>query len=236
MVTLMLYNNGSDRAQAVQVALNAPAGIDAKWSTRVQELGTILSQGSSQPKFAVEVDKNAAPGSYTLDLAVNYSSSSGANSTYDFPFVLVVKPKAGFTAEGSQVPLYVGETQDTQITIKNTGTQEARKLKVKIQPMFPFSGDGTVRYIDSLAPGEEANLGYSISVDNTAEVGSSQTLGILVDYEDPQGNKLSDSADFSLSVTSRTFEEKFEALWYVWVLIGLIVVIIMVRRLRAKKE
>lgn len=216
----MLYNNGSDRAQAVQVALNTPAGIDAKWSTRVQEMGTILSQGSSQPRFAVEVEKNASPGNYMCDLAVNYSSSSGVNSTYDFPFMLVVKPKAEFSVEGSQAPLYVGETQDAQITVKNTGSQEARKLKIRIQPMFPFSSDGAVRYIDSLAPGEEQSLSYSISVDSTAEPGSSQTLGMLVDYEDPQGNKLSDSADFPLSVKSRTLEEKLQGLWYVWVLTG----------------
>jgi len=236
LITLMLYNNGSDRAQSVQATLNAPSGIDAKWSTKVQELGTILSQGSSQATFAVEVNRDAAPGNYTLNLAVSYASSSGLNKTYNFPFVLLVKPKAEFSAEGSQTLLYIGETQDTQVTVKNTGSQEARKLKVRIRPIFPFSSDGTVRYIDSLAPGEEKNLSYSISVDNTAEPGGSQVLGIVVDYEDPQGNKLSDSADFSLSVASRTFEEKLQGLWYVWVVIGLIALIIIVRRVRAKKE
>lgn len=236
LITLMLYNNGSDRAESVQVRLSAPAGIDAKWSTNVQELGTVLAQGGTQATFAVEVDKNAIPGNYTLNLAVDYVSSSGVNGTYNFPFMLVVKPKAEFTAEGSQMPLYVGETQDVEITVKNTGFQEAKKVEVRIQPMYPFSSDGTVRYIDSLAPGEEKRLTYSITVDNNGEPGSAQTLGILVNYEDPQGNKLSDSAEFSLSVTSRTFEEKVYALWYVWAIIGLIIVIFMVRRIRAKRE
>jgi hypothetical protein len=236
MITIMLYNNGSDRAQSVQATLNAPAGIDAKWSTKTQELGTILSQGSATATFAVEAEKNTAPGNYDLDLAVRYASSSGQNSTYDFPFVLVVKPKAEFTAEGSQMSLYIGETQNTQVTIKNTGSQEAKKLKVRIQPIYPFSSDGAVRYIDSLAPGDEKNLSYSISVDSNGEPGGSQTLGILVDYEDPQGNKLSDSTDFSLSVQSRMFEEKLQALWYLWVILGLIVLILIVRRIRTKKE
>jgi hypothetical protein len=236
VITLMLYNNGSDRAQSVQAILNAPRGVDAKWSTRTQELGTIPAQGSAKANFAVEVEKNATPGNYDFDLAVQYASSSGQNSTYDFPFVLVVNPKAEFSSEGSRIPLYIGETKDTQITIKNTGSQEAEKLKVRIQPIFPFSSDGAVRYIDSLAPGEEKNLSYSISVDNMAEPGGSQTLGILISYEDPQGNKLSDSADFSLSVQSRTFEEKLLALWYLWVALGLIVLIILVRRILARKE
>jgi hypothetical protein len=236
LITIMLHNNGSDRAQSVQAMLNAPAGIDAKWATRVQELGTIISQGSAQAAFAVEVDKDAAPGNYTLNLEVNYSSSNGQNNTYDFPFILLVKPKASFSVRGSQEPLYIGETQDVQLTIKNTGSQEAKKLKVRIRPVFPFSSDGAVRYIDSLAPGEERNLSYSISIDNTAEPGGSQTLGMLMDYEDPQGNKLSDSADFSLSVQSRTLGEKLQSLWYVWVFIIAILLIVIVRRLTAKKE
>ncbi|MDD5337333.1 MAG: NEW3 domain-containing protein [Candidatus ainarchaeum sp.] len=231
VVNIVLYNNGSDRAESVKATLSAPSGIDAKWATSVQQLGTILTQGSGQASFAVEVNKDAAPGNYTLALDVDYQSSDGLNKTQQFQFVLPVKEKADFSVQGSAVPLHIGETEDSVITVRNTGSQEARKIKVRIQPMFPFSSDGTVRYVDSLAPGKQVNLTYSITVDSMAEAGSAQTLGLLVDYEDPQGNAFSDSADFSLSVTNRTLTEKLTSLWYIWALVGLAVVLIIVRRI-----
>ena len=231
----MLYNNGTDRAESVQVNLVAPQGIEAKWATSTQELGTILSQSGQQATFAVEADKDTQPGNYRMELDVNYISSSGQQRVYEFPFALVVTPKAEFNATGSSVPLYAGQTQDSTIVLRNTGTQEARELKVRIQPVFPFSSDGTVRYVDSLAPGQEVNLTYSLSVDSSAEPGNAQTLTLLIDYEDPQGNQFTDSADFALSVKATTLTEQLEALWYIWAIIVLIILIILVRRLRAKK-
>ena len=44
-------------------------------------------------------------------------------------------------------------------------------MEVRIEPLFPFSTDGTVRYIESLRPGETQNLTYVITVDKDATAG-----------------------------------------------------------------
>ncbi|MBI5227483.1 hypothetical protein HY988_02740 [Candidatus Micrarchaeota archaeon] len=234
-ITITFQNNGSSMVKSARVAIEASPGIEVKWSGKNQEIGQINAHGSAAATFNIQPNKDLAPGTYKLSAKLNYIGEDNKNGTSEFTFDLPIKPKAEFSAHAARTEALLAEqNENVNITIKNIGYQEARKLKVQIKPIFPFSTDGTVRYVDSLAPGEEQNVTYTIHVDKEASAGT-QLLSVLVDFEDPQGKKMSDSADFSLLVRQKTIMDRVLDLWYVWVILGLVIVMNVVRRITKKK-
>ena len=228
-VTITFQNNGSSTVQSSRVELSAPEGIEVKWAGQQQELGSIPPRGSMSATFNIEALKDTAPGDYKLTAKLTYVGEDKLQGAETFTFNMPVKPKADFTTSAADNrSLIAGSDAEVLFALRNTGTQEARNLKVRIRPIFPFSTDGTVRYVDSLKPGEEQNLTYVIHIDKDGTAGS-QIAGVLVDFEDPQGNKFSDSNDFQLSVRSETLTERIAGFWYLGVLAIIIVAILLVR-------
>jgi hypothetical protein len=228
-ITITFQNSGTGRIESGRVALSAPSGIDVKWAGKEQDIGLIPSRGSASLVFTIEALKDTKPGNYALTADLSYNGENSVIGTQKFSFVLPVKEKAEFIASAKNgTKLNADDDTEVSLVLRNTGTQEARKLKVRIQPIFPFSTDGTVRYIDSLMPGEEKELIYMIHVDKDATAGG-QIAGVLIDYEDPQGKKFSNTEDFALSVVTKTLVQQAMDYWYLFAIILLIVVIALLR-------
>ena len=228
-VTVTFQNTGASMVQS-SLATATARGIEVKWAGEEQAVGSIVARGSASATFHISAPKNLAPGAYPLDVRLDYAGEDRQNGTALFHFEVPVKPKAEFVAAypvGST--LRAGAPQNADILLTNTGTQEARKLKVRIRPLFPFSTDGTVRYIDSLKPGQSVNLTYVITVDKDATSGS-QLVGLLMDFEDPQGKTFSDSADFAMPVRLASFQESVEPYMPYLYLVVLVVVLVVLRK------
>jgi len=205
-----------------------------KWAGEEQVLGQIQPRASASATFVLEVPKSIKPGNYRLSATLKYASEEGDAQTASFSFELPVKEKADFSASLEEgVVLASGEDKEVELLLTNVGYGEARNLKVRIKPLFPFSTDGTVRYVESLRAGETVKLAYLVHVDKDGTVGQ-QLASLLVDFEDADGKKFSDSADFSLSVEQKSLEEKLLEYWYVGAVAVVIAVIVGVRRMRKK--
>ncbi|VVC03766.1 NPCBM-associated, NEW3 domain of alpha-galactosidase [Candidatus Burarchaeum australiense] len=234
LLTVAFANNGTGRAEGVQATFNSgTSAMEVKWAGQTQELGELQARTSTSATLAIEIPKNARPGTYPLAAQLTYAGEDGAIGTASFNFGVVVKSKAEFEAKAAtDSPLPSGGNRLVQISLTNTGYEEAKNLKVQIMPRFPFSTDGTVRYLDSLAPGETKNITYTVFVDKDASEGA-QLLSLNVNFEDPAGNKFSDSADFALSVRIRSFMEQVLDYWYLLALVGVVVLVVILRRMMA---
>lgn len=229
--TVSLQNIGTGKADSVTAAMAAQDGIEVKWAGSQQELGQIEGKGSTLATFDIEAQKDAKSGPYGLTMALNYTSEDGTPHTQVFDFTLPLKEKADFIASAPNgTTLQAGSDTDVPITITNTGSQEADKVKVQIQPIYPFSTDGTVRYVESLKPGESKNLVYTIHTDSDATAGS-QISSVLINFQDPQGTSFSDSEDFSLNVKILTLTEQIMSYWYVFAAIVVFIALSILWRL-----
>ncbi len=228
-VTVTFQNSGSGRVESASARMYAPQGIEVKWAGSEQALGEIPARGSASAVFNLEALKGTAPGTYKLTLALDYADENNASGSQTFTFDMPVKAKAEFTPSApAGTVLNADEDKEITVAVKNTGSQEARKLKVRIQPIFPFSTDGTVRYIDSLMPGEEKGLTYLVHVDKEATAGE-QVAGMLFDFQDPQGREFTDSQDFTLDVKTKTLMEQLMDYWYLAVLAVAVIVLVVLR-------
>ena len=233
-VAVTFQNTGSSMVQSARATATS-RGILVKWAGQTSDLGSIAARGSATAYFNVEAPKNIAAGRYPLEVALEYTSENKSLGSSNFRFMVPVSPKADFAAESASQVLVAGEKKEVAIALSNIGSQDAMKLKVRIKPMFPFSTDGTVRYIDALPAGSTSTLTYLVTVDKDATAGD-QLLSFQVDFEDPQGKQMSDTADFALSVRALTLADQLAGVWYVWVALALVIVYMAAKRLGKKKE
>ena len=233
-VTVTFQNTGPSNVQSAYASATA-SGIEMKWAGSDQGIGQIAARGSASAVFSIDAPKNLAAGSYPLNVQLNYNGEDGSNGTANFTFMVVVKPQSQFVAADLSPALLPGDSKEVTIAITNTGSQVADKMEVYIEPYYPFSTDGTVRYIEALQPGETQNLTYVITVDKDATSGG-QLLTLLVNYQDPQGNDLSDTADFSMPVRLMTEQESIYSYWYLYVIVAVIALIVIAGRLRGRKK
>ncbi|VVB73217.1 Uncharacterised protein [uncultured archaeon] len=233
-ITVVFQNNGGGRAESARVAFTASDGVEVKWAGQTQELGQVAARGSIAATFAIETAKNLDPGTYRLNAVLDYASEDKTNGSASFSFDLPLAKKADFAVADGSREMMSGDDVPITLTLTNTGHDEAKSLKARIKPIFPFSTDGTVRYVESLKPGESVALAYTIHVDKDATVGR-QLLSMLIDYENLDGNKLSDSVEFSLPVNQKTLTDRLSELWYVWAL-AVVILIAGVFRRKAKKQ
>jgi hypothetical protein len=216
-VTVSFQNTGSSMVQSARASADSN-GIQVKWAGQTQDVGQIPARGSASATFGIEAPKDITAGSYPLLVTLDYTGEDLQNGSAQFAFSVPVKPKADFEANSDGFSLLPGEKKEVTIQVTNTGSQEARKLEIRLKPLFPFSTDGTVRYLDSLAPGESKNLTYVITVDKDATTGG-QVLGMLIDFEDPQGTKFTDSSDFAMMVKTPSLGDDLFSYWYVAALV-----------------
>ena len=231
--TITFQNIGSSRVTSARATVQS-GSIEIKWAGKTADLGEIPARGSASATFSFEAPKNLPAGNYPVNVLLEYTGEDKANGSAQFEFIVPIKSKADFEAYTASGALLAGQKQEVQIALKNTGSQDARKLQVRISPLFPFSTDGTVRYIESLALGEEKNLTYLVTVDKEATQGE-QLIGVLVDFQDPQGNKFSDSADFAMPVRAITLQEELMGYWYVGALVLIVALFVGAKKVFAKK-
>ena len=234
MVQLQLMNVGTSRADHVKLLVSGPDGLEVKWAGSNQELGSVLPRSGTTVSLSLEAAKNLAPGTYPLTATLQFAGEDQKSLSQSFTFEVPVKKKADFAGDTSATAsLFAGDNRVVTVRVVNTGTDVAQNLKVRIIPYFPFSTDGTVRFINQLGPGESANLDYQITTDKDATPGA-QLLGFAVDFEDIQGRKFSDTCDVALEVTQKSLAQTLLESWPLIFIVLLVLGIVVLRR-RGKK-
>lgn len=222
-VTVTFQNNGTGKVESGNVAFTAPPGLEVKWAGASQNIGEIPAHGSASVTFNIDALKSAMPGDYPISAVLQYTGDNTLSATQEFSFIMPLKEKAEFVASAADgTVLNAADDSEVQVTLTNTGAQDARKVRVRISPVYPFSTDGTQRYIESLAPGQSENLTYLIHVDKDATPGQ-QISGLIMDYEDPQGNEFTDTEYFAMSVKTITLTQQIVGYWYVLAIIVLVI-------------
>jgi hypothetical protein len=237
LLTVTLENDGTFQAQQVTANLTANSPLIVKWSNNFATIGVIDARQSKNVAFSIEVPKNAKIQDYPLHLEMMYFNEQRVQIVKDFSFIFHIKKKALFeTTDDGSDGLFPNENgRVVRVMLKNTGSDVAKQIKVRMQPQFPFSTDGSVRYIETLNPGQSVPVNFVVNVDKDGTVGT-YGLDMLLAYEDEQGKELQDTAIVSLNLQSKNiFRSVFLDYWFLWVL-AIVIAIIIIRRRKPKKK
>ena len=236
ILTVSIENNGNFQAESLTAVLTAPAPLAVKWSKSFNSISLLAPKASRAVDFGVEVPKNADARTYPIVLAITYLDENKEVQTATFTLPFGVKPRAEFeAADAGSDSFYSNQAgKAVRILLKNTGTDAALKARVKLVPAFPFSTDGSVRYVDQIKAGGSAPVDFSVDIDKNAKPGT-YVLDVAVDYEDVQGKKLQDITQAALVVKPKNFIRAVFLDYIVLWLIAAAVVLLVVRRKNGAK-
>jgi hypothetical protein len=228
--TEMKLESGIVDATNVVASLSTDPDSPIEVKSVSQEIGSIRSgQNSLTPaKFDIKVDKKAKAGEYNLYLSLSYDyqrnvqiqNPNAAAQTYDVSRLygimnqnqtlkIKVKDQADFeivnTTTGSLSP---GGENIIDIAIKNTGEEEARNVKVMVNPADPLSTTDSMAFLPTIAPGSTAVAKIKIKADSEA-VPKIYGIDTVLKYETPEGDiDYSDVLQAPVEVNEAGFFEK----------------------------
>jgi hypothetical protein len=235
-ITVTISNDGSFMAQAVNATLSADAPLIVKWSDSYSSLGTINARQSKNAQFTIEVPKNVEKTNFPMQLDISYLDQNLEPVTKILYIIFYTKSNAMFyaTNSGSDTMSPNENSRKARFILNNTGTDVAKDIKLILQPQFPFSTDGSIRYISSLKPGESAPVEFIVDVDKDATIGD-YGLKIIIDYTDSQGKDLQDSTYVSLAVQNKSIlKTVFADYWFLWLIVVVGAIFLIRRRNKAQ--
>lgn len=221
-ITVLLENDGTYEAQSIRGTLYSNSSAEVSSSASFMYLSSLDSQGSANANFAVDIPKDSNTTQYPLILALQYLDQNRELETKNISLVLNTKKKAIFdvtTSPKSQglYPNYNGRI--VRLNVTNIGTDVANQMKVSIMPQFPFTSDGSVKYIDELTTGNSNILEFVVDVDKDATPGN-YGVDLIFNYKDKEGNTLQDVETANLTVKSKSiFRAVFVDYWVIWVIL-----------------
>jgi hypothetical protein len=195
-------------ASGIVASLSAGQDSPIEVKSLSQQVGSIRSgQNALTPvKFDLKIYKKAKAGEYTLrlDLAYDYQknvqiiNSNASQETFDANYwygmmnqnqtlKVKVKKQADFEITKTTGSLVPGNENIIEITIKNTGEEEARDVKAIINPSDPISTTDDKAFLYNLEPGSLATAKYMIKADSKS-VPKSYSMDTVLRYETPEGD------------------------------------------------
>jgi hypothetical protein len=202
-----IENVGSKDAKAIELDVTTPSGITASYSNDNRLwIGRLNAGESKEFTTFIDVEENVTPGLYYVKYDYVYSDLDDNKYTKDQLIPLRIKESPyldivnvqGEGAAGSKTKLYV--------TVKNTGTESAELVDVRImkQSVQPFAVDVRSDYIGELAPGEEGVAVFEINILSEAAV-KEHDLKVLIrakgDTDEGDDNIYTFSRNASINVT-----------------------------------
>ncbi len=236
-ISVLIENDGTFEAQNINGVLSVDSPLRVMPNQNFASISSLKPKQSATADFSIEIPKDAQAQNYPVHLTLSYTEDGNAK-TKDVSLVLNVEKKALFQAsntDGSTLyPNSLGKTVDIKLT--NTGTATANQIKIQLQPQFPFTTDGSIKYLDSLSQGESKDVQFVVNVDKSATVGT-YALDLVIYFKDDQGNILQDTTTASMTVKKEDLSQKiFIDYWYLWIIVLMGLIFILVRLLRKKQE
>ncbi|WP_331234717.1 hypothetical protein [Natronorarus salvus] len=185
---VQLLNTGTAPLESTSISLDE-GGAPLSVRTGATGLGTVEPSVVSPATFQVDVDRDAAPGTYTLEATIEYVDD-GETETITRDVEFTVDERARFAVTGSSTDTVVGESGTMTIDVENVGSETANAARItatSTSGQFTIEGDAeATRSAGDLEPGEAVALQYDVEV---APDGSAQPYDVRVstEYEDDAG-------------------------------------------------
>ena len=202
-------------------------GLEPLWSSRRIYLGDIPAKGSIQARVELEADENATTGEHILpmkifsrDVPTNIKSSIG----------VTLHSEADFEIKPVQNLVKAGESeQRVSFTLKNTGTEAAKEIRLTLRANYPFTPVGNEYYIERLAPGEEAIAEFHVDVDSDA-AGQRYPIDVVIKWKEDEEEQVKVKYSYV-----EVLKKERKIAYYVAALLGGIILLAALIRLRKRK-
>ena len=168
-----IENSGHKNSKSVEAILILPEILEHSYtnSNRLW-IGNVAVNESKKATFFINVDEDASPVRYDLDLELNYMDLDNNKYTTMVAIPLLVKEKPVIDVVDVKGGGKSGSSIDLEVYLKNTGSEDAEAVDARLitQSSQPFSFDSRSNYIGELKPGETGKAVFKVRIDKDAEL------------------------------------------------------------------
>jgi hypothetical protein len=200
---------------------DAPVAI----KTEKMLLGNLpMGMATQQISFVVEVDEEAIPGSYRLNLILTYSELSDVEladtttgqlevtwadriETKGLDIYIKDKQESEFEITNIEAVLHPGKRSDIKVTFKNYGDNTALDSVAKLSDAFaPLHLTDDTAYLGTIEPGDTAVGTFELKVDSDA-LEKIYALSAEIKYSNEEGDEyISEVLKVPVEVSSNTIK------------------------------
>ncbi len=202
-IILQIRNNGDGLAKNVVLDVSSAGPIEVKWPTNTITLGDIAGGAKVTATLKVKVADGASEQEISLPARLAYSSSNKQQS-YDVPSLVSIglERAANFMVVDSSSELMPNELwKAVEFTIKNTGNTPAREIKVTLNTQYPITPSGKEQYLQSLAPGESAEVVFHVDIDSKA-VPQNYPVDVYFQWKEDGDRVYTETNSYSVGILS----------------------------------
>jgi len=168
---VMIENTGEKDAKAVEVALEPSKGLEHSYSNKNRAwIGRLNAGEAKEANFFINVDEKAAPGVYALKYRFKYMDLDNNEYEKEEELPFLVKRKPYLEVVRTQGSGLAGGKGVLKVTVKNTGTESAEAVDVRLlkKSSQPFQFEARSDYGGELMPGEEGTAIFEFDIDRSA--------------------------------------------------------------------
>lgn len=169
LVTIRVFNNGSDTAKDVWVLPRETEYLKIGSASRSLFLGEIKPGNFATVPASMSLEiPGGASGEYTLPVGLGFSDKRGRyDETYDLE--IKVADRARFSVLPDKIGLVPG-TNDQRIAVRlqNTGNVAADDVELALVAEYPLTASGRTSFIQRVEPGKQGTAYFTLDVDSKA--------------------------------------------------------------------
>ncbi|MGC8669546.1 MAG: COG1361 S-layer family protein [Candidatus Micrarchaeia archaeon] len=171
-----------------------------------------LPPGASVPEqLYVSANRNLNGSIYYLPIKISYESSNYKNATAILKYIpLQLQNIADFNITSEEGILNPGASYaPLTFHIKNIGNEDAQQVSFSLQTVYPITPITPNVYINNIAPGQEVNATFYVSIDTQAKSGA-YPVAIYEQWRQSNGGltqEFSASENYFASVSSNAGSE-----------------------------
>ena len=168
-------------------------------------LGAFPPGAEGTARFRIRVDEKAGPGTYPLDVIVEYTDRSGmVQSSREVTVGVPVIGKTGIRISGEPAVIYRGARADIRVEYENTGPTTLFAAQARISAVDPFVTYDQIAFLGDVSPGERVVATFVIGTDKTA-IEKEYGLDTEIRYRDSMDTRrISDPLKVRIQVRERT--------------------------------
>ncbi|MBP1929796.1 hypothetical protein J2741_002392 [Methanolinea mesophila] len=238
-VHLVLENIGNEDGTEAVVVLSPVGNSPVQPVAGSVYVGDFPMKSDIDLRYKVSVSGSAEPGTYPVNVSVNYKNQDGIFVTSAPAVVgIPVKGKIRFSVVSPPNQVYPGTQDILEVTFENTGSAPVNSAQARIYTQDPFTTLDDVSYLGDMAVGETKVARFEVTVDQKATV-KEYALDSEVRYRDALDNdQVSDRIPVPVDVIARTgvMALLYNPYFIVLLAVVIIVLAVLIRRMRKQRK
>ncbi len=208
-LTISLENSGDQDAKSTEIKLKLPDGFSGESKAF---LGTITADESATASFDLKASKETPSGmAYNVLMDIDYKDENGAPYSVEKNFDIFIHERgdialsiAGLST--SPTTVYPGTKFTLSVQLENTGTQDAKSVKIDVSLPEEFIGERS-SFVGEI---EQDDVSSGILDLRLSDIGNSGSydVNMNVRYSDEKGTEYSDDMQFVLFVDAASKDNK----------------------------